>query len=132
MVLPSAPVRIESQNCLWHSQFHMDTAVIPGIGRRINDEQGNEVYRLIYWHAGFYQARNNADQTVNIEIRNDVYLFGAAGMPVTAMTERIDGEALWAPGRGRNERPYFRTTFYEDVSEAYGLMVLSFPALRIY
>ena len=132
MAGPSVPVRIDSLDYHWHSRFQMDTTIVPGIGRRVNDEKGNEVYRLIYWHPGFYQARSSSDQQVNIEIRNGVYLFGTAGMPVTAMTERIKENEIRVPGGGIDAEPYFRTTFFEEVSEGYVLMVLSFPALRIY
>ena len=53
-------------------------------------------------------------------------------MPVTAMSRRIQ-EADWRPVyKDMEVVPYFRTTFYEDVSEAYRMMVLSFPALRFY
>lgn len=110
----------------------MDTTIVPGIGRRVNDESGKEVYRLIYWKPGFYQARSVNGATVNIEIRNGMYLFGAAGMPVTAMTERISSQYKWLPERGFDDEPYFKTTFFEEVTEPYALMVLSFPALRVY
>ncbi len=110
----------------------MDTTIVPGIARRVNDGNGNEVYRLIYWQQGFYQARSTGDKSVNIEIRNGIYMFGQERMPVTAMMERINPENQWIPKRKPEAEPWFRTVFFEEVSEAYGLMVLSFPALRIY
>ena len=48
------------------------------------------------------------------------------------MTERIKETEIRVPGGGIDAEPYFRTTFFEEVSEGYVLMVLSFPALRIY
>jgi len=131
VVSSSSPVRIESRSFHWYSRFDMDTTVIPGIGRRVMDNaSGKEVYRLIYWHREFYQARSR-NETIGIEIRNDAFLFGNNGMPVTAMTERISraGRTLRS---GAEAEAYFRTTFYEDVSEAFALMALSFPAMRFY
>ena len=131
VVSSSAPVRIESRNLHWYSQFDMDTTVIPGIGRRVMDNaSGQEVYRLIYWHREFYQARSR-NESIGIEIRNGAFLFGNNGMPVTAMTERIDRNGR-TPQRGAEAEAYFRTVFYEEVSEAFALMALSFPAMRFY
>lgn len=131
VVSSSAPVRIESKNYRWYSRFDMDTTVIPGIDRRVMDNQtGQEVYRLIYWHREFYQARS-LEESVGIEIRNGAFLFGNEGMPVIAMTEKMD-QTAWIPRRGADAEAFFRTTFYEDVSEPFALMALSFPALRFY
>ena len=65
-----------------------------------------------------------------MEIRKDAYLFGKPMMPVTAMTERIT-ETDWIPASHMEVKPYFRTTVYEEISEEYLMMVLSFPALRM-
>ncbi|MCR5297243.1 MAG: hypothetical protein K6E17_07515 [Clostridiales bacterium] len=66
-----------------------------------------------------------------MEIREGAYLFGPPQMPATALTQRIS-EAEWIPTKGLEIEPYFLTTVYEDVSPAYLMMVLSFPALRFY
>ena len=131
VVAPSAPVRIESRNFRWYSRFDMETTIVPGMGRRVMDNQsGKEIYRLIYWSPGFYQVRTQ-EQSVQVEIKNGQYLFGQQGMPVTALTERIR-DAGWTPASSLDCKACFRTTFYENVNEAYILMALSFPALRIY
>ncbi len=133
VVSPSAPVQIESANCRWYSRFDMDTTVVPGIGRRIMDNRnGQELFRLVYWNRGLYQAKNQSRQSINIEIRNGSYLFGEEGMPVIAMTERMNSPELWVPRYDVDEEAYFKTVFFEEVSEAFALMVLSFPALRFY
>lgn len=131
VVVPSAPVRIESHSLHWYSRFDMDTTIIPGIGRRVKDnETGNEVYRLIYWRPGFYQVRTQTE-SVQVEIKDGQYLFGQQGMPVTALTERITA-VCWSPVSSLDCEAYFKTTFFENVNEAYALMALSFPALRFY
>jgi hypothetical protein len=44
LVSPAVPVRIESKKIHWYSRFDIDTTIIPGIGRRVQDNQtGNEV-----------------------------------------------------------------------------------------
>ena len=131
IVSPKALVRIESAGVHWYSRFDIDTTIIPGIGRRVNDNaSGEEVYRLIYWRPGLYQLRCTAD-SVGVEIRDGKYLFGREGMPVTALTEHFSS-ASWITRQDADYEPYFRTVFYEDVSETYAMMVLSFPALRFY
>jgi len=95
-------------------------------------KNGLEVYRIIFWKQGMYQVRTVDDRSVQVEIREGDYLFGKPEMPVTAMSKRIQ-ETDWRPGyKDMDIVPCFRTTFYEDVSEAYRMMVLSFPALRFY
>jgi hypothetical protein len=132
VVAPSAPVRIESGNLSWYSRFDIDTKIIPGTGRRIKENQtGEEVYRIIFWQPGLYQVRTPDDRSIQVEIRKDVYLFGKPMLPVTAMTERIT-EAEWIPTKHLEVSPCFRTTVYDDVSDEYLLMALSFPALRMY
>ena len=97
-----------------------------------NNQNGLEVYRIIFWKQGMYQVRTADNCSVQVEIREGDYLFGKPEMPVTAMSRRIQ-EADWRPSyKDIGVVPYFRTTFYEDVSEAYRMMVLSFPALRFY
>ena len=128
---PSSPVRIESGDLSWYSRFDLDTTIIPGTGRRVKDNRtGEEVYRIVYWQPGLYQVRTVDDRSIQVEIRKEAYLFGKPLMPVTAMTERIT-EAEWIPENRLEVVPYFRTTVYEEVSEEYLLMVLSFPALRM-
>ena len=132
LVIPNEPVGIHSANCHWYSRFSMDTTIVPGTGRRVKDQRtGEEIYRLIYWGPGLYQIRSDS-QSVRVEIREGQYLFGQPGMPVTALTERIS-DAGWTPPEGSMEaEPWFRTTFFEEVTEQYALMALSFPALRFF
>lgn len=131
LVSPAVPVRIESQKIHWYSRFDIDTTIIPGIGRRVQDNQtGKEVFRLIYWRPGLYQVRTNSD-SVQVEIKEGRYLFGQQGMPATALSERIS-DIGWQPASALEYEAYFKTTFYEEVNEAFALMVLSFPALRFY
>lgn len=131
LVSPAVPVRIESQKIHWYSRFDIDTTIIPGIGRRVQDNQtGNEVFRLIYWRPGLYQVRTNS-ASVQVEIKEGRYLFGQQGMPATALSERIS-DIGWQPSSSFEYETYFKTTFYEEVNEAFALMVLSFPALRFY
>ena len=130
VVAPSAAVRIEGGPIQWYSRFDIDTRIVPGTGRKVKDNRtGDEVYRIIYWQQGLYQVRSADDRSIQVEIRKDAYLFGKPMMPVTAMTERIT-EADWVPANHMEVRPYFRTTVYEEISEEYLMMVLSFPALR--
>ena len=115
VIATSSPVLIEGGDICWYSQFGIDNMIVPGTSRQVKDNQtGLEVYRIVFWQPG-----------------NGIYLFGRPLMPVTAMTERI-GETEWIPPKNVNVEPYFKTTFYEDVNEAYRMMVLSFPALRFY
>ena len=131
VVAPSAAVRIEGGPIQWYSRFDIDTRIVPGTGRKVKDNRtGDEVYRIIYWQQGLYQVRSADDRSIQVEIRKDAYLFGKPMMPVTAMTERIT-EADWVPANHMEVRPYFRTTVYEEISEEYLMMVLSFPALRM-
>ena len=131
VVAPSAAVRIEDGTLNWYSRFDIDTRIVPGTGRKVKDNRtGDEVYRIIYWQPGLYQVRFADDRSVQVEIRQNAYLFGEPLMPVTAMTERIT-EAEWTPHSHMEVTPYFRTTVYEEVSEEYLIMALSFPALRM-
>lgn len=131
VIAASSPVLIEGRDLCWYSQFGLDNMIVPGTSRQVKDNQtGMEVYRIIFWQPGKYEVRT-AETSHYTEIRNGIYLFGKPLMPVTAMTERI-AEAEWIPPKNAEVEPYFRTTFYEDVNEAYRMMVLSFPALRFY
>ena len=127
------PVRIEGPGCSWYSRFGLDATIIPGTGRRVKDNRtGQEVYRIIYWRPGLYQVRPEVGNSAQVEIRDGSYLFGPPEMPATALTERIT-KADWLPPIGKSVEPYFRTKVYEDdVSPAFLMMVLSFPALRFY
>ena len=125
------PARIEGRDISWYSRFDMDTDVVPGVSRKVKDNYtGEEVYRIIWWKPDLYEVRMR-QKSIQVEIRNGNYLFGIPMMPVTAMTERI-AEAEWIPPKNVSVEPYFKTTFFEDVNEAYLMMVLSFPALRFY
>lgn len=127
------PVRIEGLGCSWYSRFGLDTTIVPGTGRRVKDNRtGQEVYRIVYWQPGFYEVMPAVGNPVQVEIRDGDYLFGPPEMPATAQTQRIT-EAEWLPPVRMNVEPYFHTTVYEDdVSPAFLMMVLSFPALRFY
>ena len=131
--MPSSPALIKGEGIDWYSTFSMDQTIVPGTGRWVkNNQNGLEVYRIIFWKQGMYQVRTADNCSVQVEIREGDYLFGKPEMPVTAMSRRIQ-EADWRPSyKDIGVVPYFRTTFYEDVSEAYRMMVLSFPALRFY
>ena len=132
-VMPSSPTLIKGEGIDWYSTFSMEHTIVPGTGRWVkNNQNGLEVYRIIFWKQGMYQVRTADNCSVQVEIREGDYLFGKPEMPVTAMSRRIQ-EADWRPVyKDMEVVPYFRTTFYEDVSEAYRMMVLSFPALRFY
>lgn len=132
-VMPSSPTLIKGEGIDWYSTFSMEHTIVPGTGRWVkNNQNGLEVYRIIFWKQGMYQVRTADNCSVQVEIREGDYLFGKPEMPVTAMSRRIQ-EADWRPSyKDIGVVPYFRTTFYEDVSEAYRMMVLSFPALRFY
>ena len=52
-------------------------------------------------------------------------------MLMMTMMELIS-EAAWVPLKNKNVVPYFRTTFLENIDEAYRMMVLSFPTMRFY
>ena len=127
------PVRIEGLGCSWYSRFGLDTTIVPGTGRRVKDSRtGQEVYRIIYWQPGLYEVLPEVGNSAQVEIRDSDYLFGPPEMPATAMMRRIT-EAEWLPTVGMNVEPYFCTTVYEDdISPAFLMMVLSFPALRFY
>ena len=130
-VATSSPVLIEGPETCWYSQFSLANMIVPGTSRQVKDNQtGREVYRLIFWQPGKYEVRTE-EVSEYAEIREGIYLFGKPLMPVTAMTERIR-EAEWIPPKNQDVEPYFTTTFFEDVSEAYLMMALSFPALRFY
>ena len=131
VIATSSPVLIDGGDFCWYSQFGIDSMIVPGTSRQVKDNQtGLEVYRIIFWQPGKYEVRT-AETSHYTEIRNGIYLFGRPLMPVTAMTERIT-EAEWIPPKHAEVEPYFRTTFFENVNEAYTMMVLSFPALRFY
>ena len=127
-VAASEPVRIEGQEISWYSRFDLDTEIIPGVSRRVKDNNtGEEVFRIIWWRPDFYEVRAKKE-SVLAEIRNGCYLFGQPGAPVTAMTERTKGEPILI--RGMEAEAYFRTSFFDPVSPEYTMMALAFPALR--
>ena len=128
----SEPVRIEGSGVSWYSLFGIDNTIVPGTGRRVKDNRtGQEAYRIIFWQPGMYEVRPATGESVQAEIREGDYLFGPPQMPAAALTQRIS-DAVWIPPVGPGIEPYFCTTFYEDVSPGYLMMVLSFPALRFY
>ena len=113
------PARIEGPGCSWVSLFDMESTIVPGVCRKVTDSRtGAEVYRMIWWDWDLYEVRSR-DASLRVEIRNGSYHFGEPGMPPAALAERTGGEA-----------PFFRTLFFDPVSEGYMLMALAFPALR--
>ena len=131
-IAPSSPTRIDGRGVSWYSRYNLEQTIVPGTGRQVKDSStGSEVYRVIYWRPGLYQVRSAGGQSVQVEVRDGKYLFGLPEEPVTAMTFRIE-EADWVPSYALDVRPWFRTILYEDVNDAYLMMVLSFPALRFY
>lgn len=126
----TSTVRVEAAGFEWYSTFHMDNTIIPGISRRVKDNRnGEDVYRIIYCQPEFYRLMKNSEGLL-VERRNGAYLFGNQGMPVLAMTERIESWP-WTPGA--DYEPYLLTTVYEDnVTEELLMAILSFPALRFY
>ena len=128
----SEPVRIEGEGISWYSRFGLDSTVVPGTSRKVKDSRtGEEIFRIIYWQPGLYQVRPVIGNSAQVEIRDNAYLFGPPEMPATALTKRIS-EAEWMPSKGIEIEPYFHTIVYEEVSPAFLMMVLSFPALRFY
>lgn len=123
----NATVRVAAPGISWYSSFNMDNTIVPGISRRVKENTtGEEVYRIMYCRKDFYRMIRG-DSSILVERRNGAYLFGTEGMPVTAMTERIEGWPWSPPGA----EPYFATRFFEEkLSREYRLAVLAFPALR--
>ncbi len=128
VISPREPVRIEGPEISWYSRFDLDTEIVPGVSRKIKDNRtGDELYRIVWWQPNLYEVRAR-ERSIQAEIRNGAYLFGVPRMPVTAMTERVSGEARLV--RGMEAEMWFRTVLFEPVSDAYLMMALSFPALR--
>ena len=123
----NAAVRITAPGISWHSSFNMDSTIVPGISRKVNENTvGDEVYRIVYCQRNYYRMVRG-DSSILVERRNGAYLFGSEGMPVTAITERIEDWSWRQPGI----EPYFVTKFYGGkISREYRLAVLAFPALR--
>ena len=122
------PARIESRKVSWYSRFDLDTEIIPGVSRKVKDNRtGEEVYRIVWWKPDLYEIRTK-QKSMQVEIRNGRYLFGDPMMPVTALTERVSGESRLV--RGQEAEKWFRSVFFEPVSDGYLMMALSFPALR--
>lgn len=131
----SATVRIVGEDIVWYSPFRLATDIVPGISRRIRDNQTEEeLYRVIFWRPGLYELSARTDEgdwSMTVEERDDKYYFVREGMPVAAVTERLY-EAEWVPPTGNRIGPAFRTTFYEqEDSPGFLMMVLSFPALKM-
>lgn len=131
----SSTVRVIGEDIVWYSSFTIDTDIVPGVSRRIKENlTDHELYRIIFWRPGLYEftARTDTgDWNMTVEERNSMYLFGRSGMPVAAITERIN-EADWIPSSGMQIEPAFRTTFFENEdSPGFMMLVLSFPALKM-
>ena len=131
-VSPSAPVMITGPEISWYSKFNIDRDIVPGTGRWVKDNQtGLELYRIIFWRPGMYEGRSAGGDSVQAEIREGAYLFGKPQQPAAAATEKFRGGDWVPPGRMKAE-PWFRTVLFEPVSDAFLMMVLTFPALRFY
>ena len=131
----SSTVRVEGEDTEWYSSFNIDTEIIPGVSRRVKDNRtGEELYRIIFWRPGLYEISARTDTggwSMTVEERNGMYLFGRAGMPVSAITERIN-ETDWTPPDGKEFEPVFITRFFEqEDSPGFLMMVLSFPAMKM-
>ena len=132
----SSSVRITGEDISWYSPFSIDTDIVPGISRRVNDDRNaRELYRVIFWQPGLYEliakAENGETWSMIVQERNNMFLFGQQGMPVSAITERI-GEAEWLPPTAMQIEPAFRTSFFDrEDSPGFLMMVLSFPALKM-
>ena len=132
---PSSTVRITGEDIAWYSPFRIDTDIVPGVSRRVQDNgTGEELYRIIFWRPGLYEfsARTESgDWSMAVEERNGMFLFAQPGMPVAAITERI-GASDWIPPSAMHTEPAFHTTFFErEDSPGFLMMVLSFPALKM-
>lgn len=128
-------VTITGDGLLWYSSFGILTDLMPGISRRVNDNlSGKELYRIIFWRPGLYEISSRTergDWALNVEERDGMYLFGAPGKPVAAITERTE-EANWIPPSRMQLKPAFRTNFFEEEDNTvFRMMVLSFPALKM-
>lgn len=132
----SATVRITGEDIAWYSPFRIVTDIVPGVSRRVRDNQTEEeLYRVIFWRPGLYEltARTDAGEnwSMTAEEVNGRYMFVRPGGPVAAVTERLQ-EAEWIPPTGTRIEPAFRTRFYEQQdSPGFLMMVLSFPALKM-
>lgn len=131
----SSTVRIIGEDIVWYSPFRISTDIVPGASRRVMDNiTDRELYRVIFWRPGLYEFAARTETggwSMSVEERNGMYLFGQPGMPVAAITERLQ-EADWIPPTGRQTGPAFRTTFFErEDSPGFQMMVLSFPALKM-
>jgi len=129
VLMPNATVRIDAPGISWYSSFNMDNTIVPGISRKVKDnESGEEIFRIVYCEPDFYRIIRGGSNIL-VERREGAYLFGVQGMPVTAMTERIE-EWPWKPP---DADPYFVTKMFEEtVSLEFLFAVLAFPALRFY
>ena len=92
-------------------------------------------YGIIFWRPGLYElaARTDSGEAWSMvaEEIDGRYLFARPGMPVSAVTERLQ-EAEWIPPLATRAEPAFCTTFYEqEDSPGFVMMVLAFPALKM-
>ena len=121
----SSTVRIESVAGPWYSMFHVDTAIAPGVSRKVKSDRTDlEVFRIVYCEPGFYRILGG-EVNLLVEYRDNAYLFGNPGQPVLAVTERIR-EWSWVP----QGEPFFLTTVYEECKADLLTAMLAFPVLR--
>ncbi len=132
----SSTVRITGEDIAWYSPFRIVTDIVPGVSRRVMDNQTEEeLFRVIFWRPGLYElaARTDSGEAwcMIAEEINGKYLFVRPGMPVSAVTERLQ-EAEWIPPLATRAEPAFCTTFYEqEDSPGFVMMALAFPALKM-
>ena len=109
---------------IWRYEFCRDGE---SIGHVASAGSPREPVRIEGPQPNLYEVRTR-EKSIQAEIRNGCYLFGAPFMPVTAMTERAEGGTRLV--RGMDAPMLFRTRFFDPVSDAYVMMALTFPALR--
>ncbi len=119
-------VLVETDSFSWHSTFHADTMVFPGVSRKVIDDQSDrEIFRIVFCEPGFYRLMS-AEGSLLIECRNNAFLFGNPGQPAIAMMERIQ-ECSWIP----KGEPFFQTRIYEEnIHDKLLIAMLAFPAMR--
>ena len=128
-------VIITGEDIAWYSPFSLAIDIVPGVSRRINDNRtSEELYRVIFWRPGLYEFAARTESgiwSMTVEERNNMFLFGQQGMPVAAISERIE-DTEWLPPTGMQIEPAFRTAFFEQQNNpGFRMMVLSFPALKM-
>ena len=80
VLMPNATVRIEAKGISWYSSFNMDNTIVPGISRKVKENNtGEEAFRIVYCQPGFYRMIRG-ESNILVERREGAYLFGVQGM----------------------------------------------------